>query len=39
MILTFPLLDADAALSELEVRRAGLAEAFVELSRQEQEAA
>jgi ABC-2 type transport system ATP-binding protein len=33
------LLDADAALSELEVRRAGLAEAFVELSRQEQEAA
>lgn len=33
------LLDADAALAELEVRRAGLAEAFVELSRQDQEAA
>ncbi|HEU4670892.1 MAG TPA: ABC transporter ATP-binding protein [Dyella sp.] len=33
------LLDADAALAELEVRRAGLAEAFVELSRQEKEAA
>ena len=33
------LLDADAALSELEVRRAGLAEAFVELSRTDREAA
>ncbi|MCP1374145.1 ABC transporter ATP-binding protein [Dyella lutea] len=33
------LLDADIALSELEVRRAGLAEAFVELSRQDREAA
>jgi len=33
------LLDADAALSELEVRRAGLAEAFVELSRPDREAA
>ncbi|OZB61070.1 MAG: multidrug ABC transporter ATP-binding protein [Lysobacterales bacterium 14-68-21] len=33
------LLDADAALSELEVRRAGLAEAFLELSRQDREAA
>ena len=28
------LLDADAALSELEIRRAGLAEAFVEITRE-----
>jgi ABC-2 type transport system ATP-binding protein len=27
------LLDADAGLSELEIRRAGLAEAFVEITR------
>lgn len=31
------LLDADAALSELEVQRAGLAEAFTELTREENE--
>ncbi len=29
------LLDADASLSELEVQRAGLAEAFTELTREE----
>ncbi|HEX7342609.1 MAG TPA: ABC transporter ATP-binding protein [Rhodanobacteraceae bacterium] len=32
------LLDADPALSELEVRRAGLAEAFVELTREDDRA-
>jgi ABC-2 type transport system ATP-binding protein len=33
-ILVRRLLDEDAALSELEVRRAGLAEAFVEITRE-----
>ena len=33
------LLDADAGLSELEVQRAGLAEAFTELTRDAQASA